>query len=243
MTYNRAFSTPANFSFFLDLPQAFIPITSTIGYQVRGLGVPSSGFTYRRNCTTGAGQLCMRSPFPVINPANPAGAPLVAPNTSVDANAAQYYRTLVGGNQTAFITALIQAGVTAGQRARRVRRDLRRDHDRHSDLAPAVPAARPRKSESVASSPVEPSSVEDLERLKATTTDAYELGYKGILGNRARLAIDLWYQRKTNFTTAAQNVTPNAFLDPTTLSQAIGAAITPPRAGRARPGRRRPQRS
>ena len=226
VTYNRAFSTPANFSFFLDLPQAFIPITSTIGYQVRGLGVPSSGFTYRRNCTTGAGQLCMRSPFPVINPANPAGAPLVAPNTSVDANAAQYYRTLVAGNQTAFITALVQAGVTQAN-AGAVFASI--FGATTTGIQTSLRLFRPpgRGSPNPSFLPVDPSSVEDLERLKATTTDAYELGYKGILGNRARLAIDLWYQRKTNFTTAAQNVTPNAFLDPATLGAAIAAAITP----------------
>jgi iron complex outermembrane receptor protein len=221
VTYNRAFSTPANFSFFLDLPQAFIPITSTIGYQVRGLGVPSSGFTFRRNCATGAGQLCMRSPFPITGPT---GTPTGAPNTVVDANAAQYYRTLVGGNQPAIVNALVTAGVTPAN-------------------APAVFAAlfgantaavqtklrlfRPpsRANPQPTFLEVQPSSIEDVERLKATTTDAYELGYKGILGNRARLAIDLWYQRKTNFTTAAQNITPNAFLDPATLGAAIGAAL------------------
>jgi iron complex outermembrane receptor protein len=221
VTYNRAFSTPANFSFFLDLPQAFIPITSTIGYQVRGLGVPSSGFTFRRNCATGAGQLCMRSPFPITGPT---GTPTGAPNTVVDANAAMYYRTLVGGNQTAIVNALVTAGVTPAN-------------------APAVFAAlfgantaavqtklrlfRPpsRANPQPTFLEVQPSSIEDVERLKATTTDAYELGYKGILGNRARLAIDLWYQRKTNFTTAAQNITPNAFLDPATLGAAIGAAL------------------
>jgi iron complex outermembrane receptor protein len=221
VTYNRAFSTPANFSFFLDLPQAFIPITSTIGYQVRGLGVPSSGFTFRRNCATGAGQLCMRSPFPITGPT---GTPTGAPNTVVDANAALYYRTLVGGNQTAIVNALVTAGVTPA-------------------TAPAVFAAlfgantaavqtklrlfRPpsRANPQPTFLEVQPSSIEDVERLKATTTDAYELGYKGILGNRARLAIDLWYQRKTNFTTAAQNITPNAFLDPATLGAAIGAAL------------------
>jgi iron complex outermembrane receptor protein len=220
-TYNRAFSTPANFSFFLDLPQAFIPITSSIGYQVRGLGVPTSGFTYRRNCTTGAGQLCMRSPFPITGPT---GAVTGAPNTVVDANAAQYYRTLVGGNRTTIINALVAAGVSPanaptvfgalfGATTTGVQTKLRlfRPPSRANPAASFLE--------------VQPSSVEDVERLKATTTDAYELGYKGILGNRARLAIDLWYQRKTNFTTAAQNITPNAFLDPATLSAAIGAAI------------------
>jgi len=221
-TYNRAFSTPANFSFFLDLPQAFIPITPTIGYEVRGLGVPSSGFTFRRNCATGAGGLCMRSPFPIVGPT---GGIAGAPNTVVDANAAQYYRTLVGGSQAAIVNALIAAGVTPanapqvfgalfGANTAAVQTTLR--------LLRPPSAANPNPS----FIEVQPSSVEDVERLKATTTDAYELGYKGILGKRARLAIDLWYQRKTNFTTAAQNVTPNAFLDPTTLGATLGAVLT-----------------
>jgi iron complex outermembrane receptor protein len=223
VTYNRAFSTPANFSFFLDLPQAFIPIPGTgTGYQVRGLGVPSSGFTFRRNCATGVGNLCMRSPFPITGPT---GAPTGAPNTVVDANAAQYYRTFVGGNQQAIINALLQAGVSQanvaavfgalfGANTSTVNSTLR--------LFRPPSAANPNP----AFIPVTPTSVEDVERLKATTTDAYEVGYKGILGNRARLAIDLWYQRKTNFTTAAENVTPNVFFDPATLGAAIGGALT-----------------
>jgi iron complex outermembrane receptor protein len=219
-TYNRAFSTPANFSFFLDLPQAFIPITSTIGYQVRGLGVPSNGFTFRRDCATGVGQLCMRSPFPITGPT---GAISGAPNTVVDANAAQYYRTLIGGNAALIRGALQQAGVSAanldavfsalfGASTANVGTTLRLFRP-------------PSGGQPFAFIPVTPASVEDVERLKATTTDAYELGYKGILGNRARLAIDLWYQRKTNFTTPAENVTPNAFFDPASLGAAIGAAL------------------
>ena len=221
LTYNRAFSTPANFSFFLDLPQAFIPILPGIGYQVRGLGVPSNGFTFRRNCATGAGGLCMRSPFPITGPT---GTPTGAPNTVVDANASQYYRTLVGGNQAAIAAALAQAGVSQaniplvfgaifGANTATIGTQLR--------------LFRPpnRANPSPSFLPVTPQSVEDIERLKATTTDAYELGYKGILGNRARLAVDLWYQRKTNFTTAAQNVTPNAFFDGQSLGAAIGTAL------------------
>jgi outer membrane receptor for ferrienterochelin and colicins len=221
-TYNRAFSTPANFSFFLDLPQAFIPITSTIGYQVRGLGVPSSGFQFRRNCATGAGSLCMRSPFPITGPT---GGITGAPNTVVDANAAQYYRTLVGGSQTAIINSLIAAGVTPAN-APAVFGALFGANT--STVQTKLRLFRPpnRANPNPTFIEVQPSTVEDVERLKATTTDSYELGYKGILGNRARLAIDLWYQRKTNFTTAAQNVTPNAFLDPTTLGATLGAVLT-----------------
>ncbi|HUQ83501.1 MAG TPA: TonB-dependent receptor, partial [Gemmatimonadaceae bacterium] len=222
LTYNRAFSTPANFSFFLDLPQAFIPITSTIGYQVRGLGVPSSGFTFRRDCATGAGQLCMRSPFPITGPT---GTVTGAPNTVVDANASQYYRTLVGGNQQAFVNGLLAAGVSQANVATVFGAIFGANT---ANVQTKLRLFRPpgRGNPTPAFLEVQPSSVEDIDRLKATTTDAYEVGYKGILGNRARLAIDLWYQRKTNFTTAAQNVTPNAFLDPATLGAAIGAALT-----------------
>jgi len=219
-TYNRAFSTPANFSFFLDLPQAFIPITPTIGYQVRGLGVPSSGFRFRRDCSTGAGGLCMRSPFPIVGPT---GGVTGAPNTVVDANASQYYRTLVGGSQQAIVSALLAAGVTPAN-APQVFGALFGANT--SAVQTTLRLFRPPSGNQGASFvQVQPSSVEDVERLKATTTDAYELGYKGILGRRARLAIDLWYQRKTNFTTAAQNVTPNAFFDGASLGQAIGAAL------------------
>ena len=221
-TYNRAFSTPANFSFFLDLPQAFIPITPTIGYQVRGLGVPSSGFTFRRNCTTGAGGLCMRSPFPIVGPT---GGIAGAPNTVVDANAAQYYRTLVGGSQSAIVTALINAGVTPGNAPQVFGALFGANTDAvQTTLRLFRPPNRANQSASFIA--VQPNDVEDVERLKATTTDAYELGYKGILGRRARLAIDLWYQRKKDFTTPAQNVTPNAFLDPATLGATLGAVLT-----------------
>jgi iron complex outermembrane receptor protein len=223
LTYNRAFSTPANFSFFLDLPQAFSPITPTIGYQVRGLGVPSNGFTFRRDCTTGAGGLCMRSPFPI---AGPTGAVVTAPNTSIDANAAQFYRTFIGANVQTITQGLINGGVTP-QNAGLVVQALLAAQPTPQQVATVLRLFRPPNRANPAPTfiDVTPQSVEDIERLKATTTDAYELGYKGILGNRARLAVDLWYQRKTNFTTAAQNVTPSAFMDGAALGNFIGGVL------------------
>ncbi len=218
-TYNRAFSTPANFSFFLDLQQGTLrPLAP---YDVRGLGVPTSGFTFRRNCTTGVGGLCMRSPLPVIGPT---GTPIGAPNTVVDANAAAYYRTAVGALQTPIATALISRGVSPTNAAAVVQRIFASNAQGVGTL---LRFFRPpnRANPAGFADPTAPESVEDLEPLKATTTDSYELGYKGILGNRARLAIDLWYQRKKNFTTAAQNVTPNAFMDPASLIPVIQSAL------------------
>jgi iron complex outermembrane receptor protein len=224
-TYNRAFSTPSNFSFFLDLPQAsitLVPGPNPIGFQVRGLGVPTSGFTFRRDCATGAGGLCMRSPFPIVGPT---GAITGAPNSVVDANAAQYYRTLVGGNQTAFVNALIAAGVTPAN-APTVFQALFGANT--APITTRLRVLRPPRAPGDNPFPVEiqGSEVLDLEPLKATTTDAFEIGYKGILGAWGRLAVDVWYQKRKNFTTPAQNVTPNSFMDPATLGGVIAGVLT-----------------
>jgi iron complex outermembrane receptor protein len=64
LTYNRAFSTPTTNNLFLDLVAARIPIAEPIGYDIRTLGTPESGFSFSRDCPGGFDQgLCMRSPF------------------------------------------------------------------------------------------------------------------------------------------------------------------------------------
>jgi outer membrane receptor for ferrienterochelin and colicins len=222
-TYNRAFSTPANFSFFLDLPQA--SLRPAVPYDIRGLGVPSSGFSFRRNCTTGVGQLCMRSPFPVVG-ANPAGPPAVPVNTVVDANAAQYYRTFIAGQATQLGSQLVAAGVTP-QNAQIIIGALLAANPTPAQVSTQLRLFRPpnRANPQFAFVEVDPSSIQDLSRLKATITDQFEVGYKGILGNRARLAVDLWYARKQDFTTAAQNVTPNAFMNGQQLGAFVGGIL------------------
>ena len=47
-----------------------------------------------------------------------------------------------------------------------------------------------------------------------------------ILGNRARLAIDLWYQQRGDVGAPATLATPNVFFDPTTLGAYLGTNIT-----------------
>jgi iron complex outermembrane receptor protein len=240
LTYNRAFSTPANFSFFLDLPQGRIPIPGTAGYGIRALGVPQGGFTYAR--TSGASnQLYMRSIFPVLA-ANPTAAPQFLPNSRVDANAALFYRTLVAGNQATFINALMAAGVTP-QNAPAVFGAL---------LGAAAPAnvgtvlrlfnpsgnrTNPTGPGGVFGTIVTPASLTDVERLKASFNNTIELGYKGILGEKFRLSVDVWREERENFITPAANVSPNAFIDPATLAAHIAGVLT----AQAQAGRVAPQ--
>ncbi len=58
LTYNRAFSTPTTNNLFLDIVGGTLP--TPVPTTVRLVGVPTSGFSFRRNCDGG---LCMRSPY------------------------------------------------------------------------------------------------------------------------------------------------------------------------------------
>lgn len=65
VTFNRAFSTPTTNNLFLDLKARTLPIAPGVGYDVRTLGVPRTGFNWTPACAgAGAvGDFCMQSPF------------------------------------------------------------------------------------------------------------------------------------------------------------------------------------
>lgn len=227
-TYNRAFSTPANFSFFLDLPQGVIPIPGTTGYTVRALGVPSTGFYYPTNSATGAGGLYMRSIFPVLAPATPAG-------TRIDAHAAQFYRTLVGANQTPFINGLIAAGVTPANAPTVFAALIGAANPTPAQIATVLrvfnPAGDTAKAKAflpggVFGTTLAPTDLQPVTPLKSTLSSTFEAGYKGILGNKFRVALNGWFQQMENFTTPAANLTPTLFMDPTTLGAHIAGILT-----------------
>ena len=225
LTYNRAFSTPANFSFFLDLPQGRIPIGTNF-YTIRALGVPETGFAYPKTSTTGVGGLYMRSIFPVLT--NGAATVAVAPQTRIDADAAQLYRALVGGNQTAFVNALLAAGVAPGNVAQVFGAIMGANSPTPAQLGTTLRLFNPSGVGTPAgpyATTVVPGDLLDIGRLKSTISNTYEVGYKGILGERLSLAINGWFEQKENFTTPAVSVTPNAFFNPTQLGALIGARL------------------
>src|SRR5690606_30033591 len=203
-TFNRAFSTPANFSFFLDLLQA-----GNIGglpFNVRALGVPEEGFQFRRDCAGGVGDLCMRSPFTAgdFMPAN--AAPLYPAALQV---------ALAGGLRNALVQQLGSEGAA----------DLAISQLQTFDALSAGVGTN--LFDVVNRAPVAANSVQDVERLKATFTNVFEVGYKGILNDRFRVAIDGWYQQRENFITPAVNFTPNALLEGTSLGAGLAAHLAP----------------
>ncbi|MCP4566945.1 MAG: TonB-dependent receptor, partial [FCB group bacterium] len=72
---------------------------------------------------------------------------------------------------------------------------------------------------------LEPSTLDDIadiDRLKPTITQTFELGYNGMLGNRLKFNVDVYRTQKNDFIGPLTVETPNVFLDPATLSAFLG---------------------
>jgi iron complex outermembrane receptor protein len=205
-TYNRAFNTPTTNNLFLDL------IAQQVGpYNVRTLGVPQTGFQFRRNCTAVNGNtLCMKSPF--TPPA------LGGPTQYLPADVTNFWAVAQG------IAA--QAGVNISGVPRPTAAQV-----------PTVMFARNAENQPFV---VQPGDVRDIGRLKPTITSTYEVGYNGLVADRVRVAADVYFEKKTDFVGPLIVETPTAHFAGTQLAAylvangvapAQAAAITPLIAG------------
>ncbi|GLC27515.1 TonB-dependent receptor [Roseisolibacter agri] len=219
-TYNRAFQTPANFSFFLDLPQQ-----SNVGglpYNVRARGnPPKEGWQYERGCTgVATGGICMRSPFLPNNGAFvPASANLAYQGTLT---------ALAPRITTSLTQAFVAQGLpqaTAAAQAAQIVGFLRAQSPAAADVGTRIAFINDPGTVNRA-----PSEFRDIKPLEASYNTTYELGYKGLLGTRARLAIDLWSQERGDVGTPAGLATPNVFFSGQALGAYIGTRLATPQA-------------
>jgi outer membrane receptor for ferrienterochelin and colicins len=188
VTFNRAFSTPTNNDLFLDIRASRIALSSTIGYDVRALGVPSTGgFQFRVNggCAGGADGLCMRTPFNPTAGVLPANAALLwsaavavvcAPGTPIPGPVCQ-------------VTAGAPAPTSVGTQLRLLNPTTRQFVD------------------------VSPSLITDIAPLKPTINSEIEVGYKALLGRKFQISVDGWYEHKKDFGGPLIVESPNVFLD------------------------------
>lgn len=162
---------------------------SPLPFDVRAIGVPEGGLTFARNCTGGVGGLCMRSPF------NPGGATAPLP-----ANAA-----LLWAVATNILFQQSQGAI-----------DIR-----------GIPAPGPTQvgtvlrvlnTTSATFNTVSADQVLDVPEIKESTTETAEVGYRGLVGGRLRLAVDFYFERKENFVGPLIVETPNVFLDLSTTA-------------------------
>ena len=200
LTYNRGFSTPSNFNLFLDLPSGTIPLGPLGTYRVVALGVPKAGLHFRRDC---AG-LCMRTPLAAI----PGTA--ATPSAFLEADATLRWRSAVeiaiAQNPALVFLRTLPAPTKASV---------------SSNLAVLNPTTR-------AFNVVNASDVTDIEGLKPSLSSTYEVGYKGLLGNRVRLALDVWYDDRRNFVGPSLVETPNVFLDSASTARYLANFPLPP---------------
>ncbi|HEU5218064.1 MAG TPA: TonB-dependent receptor, partial [Gemmatimonadales bacterium] len=185
VTFNRAFSTPSNNNLFLDIVAGRIPPTGTKLYDVRALGVPQSGFTFRGDaaCANGIGALCMRTPF------NPAAGNLPARAAPLWAAAVQAVSALVGPQLTALMLSAPPSNAQVGTQLRLLNPTTGTWAD------------------------INDTQVRDIGAIQPTISHQFEVGYKALIKNRFQISVDAWHERKRNFTGPLIVESPNVFLD------------------------------
>lgn len=203
-TYNRAFSTPANFSYFLDLIQA--RNIGNSGYNIRALGnPPKSGWSFNRSCGTLNGGLCMKSRF-------------TGGNDWVASSSAGVYRGVIAGLRPNLIALLTPS--LGAQLATALVNGLGNlqptDNQVGSRVAYLNQATNPARD-------IQGGNLADIGALDASYNKTYEIGYKGIIGNKLRLAVDGWVQKRGDVGNPAGIATPNVFFN----GQQLGAFLGP----------------
>jgi outer membrane receptor for ferrienterochelin and colicins len=234
VTFNRAFNTPANFSYFLDLIQArdvggISRLVPGLQYNVRALGnPPKTGWTYNRSCADGPNGLCMKSTFVSGNQWAAASAHAAYPGV-VSTLAPALVQQLTPAITQLLISQGVppaQAGPLAAQRAQALigglaalRPTATQVPGRIAFLSDQQALANPAYTGRPATD------FTSIGPLEASYNKTYELGYKGIIGNRVRLAIDGWYQQRGDVGNPAGLATPNVFFQPGALGTYLGQNI------------------
>ncbi len=214
LTYNRAFNSPASFSWFLDQwsgrsanlgPLGNNPLEAST--EIRIFGNPAKdGWHYDRGCVPAvSGGLCMRAGGAVA----PAAAPVTLQGLMAGGLAAQiaagWAATFgLNGTQQANLQAALAGLAPTPASYGTILRDL--------NIQPNSPAL-----------PI--SAAQDLSPLGANFSNTWEIGYKGLIGDRFRLSVDYWYQIRPAEPTV-QLIPQVVFADPATLGAYLGAGGT-----------------
>lgn len=219
-TYNRAFSTPANFSFFLDLIQT--PNVGGSGFNVYARGnPPKEGHLFNRSCTSNStfGSFCMKSAYTGQGQFTGASAAAAFPG-AITALGPRLIPGIASG-----LARLSAAGMTPAQiqaLAAGAVQYLASRAPTNADLATRVTYL------TNASTPggLTPDQLTDIAPLSASFNNTFEVGYKGIVGNRFRWDISLWGQERGDVGTTAALSTPNVmFANPQQVGGYLGQQL------------------
>ena len=229
LTYNRAFDTPRTSDLFLDILSAADAFGLGANFQpalgfspnidIRAQGVRSeTGFTFKRSAD---GRPEFRSPFsPLAKLAAETYFPLDDP---------VFTNVMWNVGRSAVMSAakpVFQAGLTAQGLPTPVITLLSEGFD---NLIPQqVNGVKNvlRSLDPETGSFVDVEDVNDVDPLKPTITQTYEVGYKGIVLKKLAFSADVYHTRINDLVGPLVVETPNVFLDAGTLSASLGGQIT-----------------
>lgn len=196
-TFNRAFSTPTTNNLFLDLIAANDPFLSR--------GIP--GFDIRTLGTPETGITFSRNCAGGFDGGLCMFTP-TAPTTPLPANAALAWNTVLNavGATNATIAPLLPF--------------LRSD-------SPTINTVLRRFDPQGQTFVLDTEGPVDIDRLRPTITNTFEVGYKGLLGDRVLLTADVYRSDIEDFVGPLKVETPTVFMEPTSVAAFLTARLTP----------------
>ena len=225
VTYNRAFNTPRTSDLFLDILSAKDAFQLGANFQpalgfspnidIRAQGVRAeTGFTFKRSAN---GRPEFRSPFsPLAQLPAETYVPLDDP----------VFTNVMWNVGRGVVLSTFNEGLTAQGLPEPSVKAL---SDGFDNLIPKqVTGVKNvlRALDPQTGSFVDVEDVNDVNPLKPTITQTYEVGYKGILMNRLAFSADVYHSRIKDFVGPLVVETPNVFLDPATLGAFLGGPMT-----------------
>lgn len=181
VTFNRAYSSPTSFTFFLDQYSGQTPAP---GMPVQILGnPPKAGWQFANNCTGAVGTLCMRSPY----------VPGVVGASAASAYAGFVTPSAAFGGISA-LEAIIRAQPVALFGSEAARQALLQALPLISNLRPTDAQVGSVLVDLNTSKPVGTPS--NYAPIGANFANTWEFGYKGFFAQRVSVEADVWFQKR-----------------------------------------------
>lgn len=216
-TYNRAFGTPSTNSLFLDILLSRVNFAGNTLFDVRTYGVPNTGYNFSFN--NGRPQMVSRFYAPggfldshTINPLWP-GIRQFLGQIATDAEALKRLPppfNILTPAQAQLILGILPQQLTANP-------------------VPGVPQRLNLVAAQLGNAApfdvVDISSVKNIGPIKPTITNNFELGYKGIIGGKLLVTVDLYHTRIKDFVGPLKVETPNVFANGDSLNKALATQL------------------
>ena len=229
VTYNRAFNTPTTSALFLDILSAKDAFGLGANFQpalgfspnidIRAQGVRSeTGFTFKRSADD---RPEFRSPFSPL-----AKLPV---ETHIPLDDPVFTNVMWSVGRSAVMSGVkpvFEAGLTAQGLPEPIVAAL---SDGFDTLIPQQVVGVKnvlRSLDPQTGTFVDVEDVNDVNPIKPTITQTYEVGYKGILRNKLAFSADVYHSRIKDFVGPLVVETPNVFLDAVTLGASLGQQLT-----------------